>query len=190
MRVGSHGRTWLILLSLVALVLTACTRSHDGNEFNYSSASAAGTVIPAADRKAAGLLSVQLLDGTEYTLAAQAGKVVVLNFWGTWCPPCVVETPQFDAVYRSRKSQGVSFLGVDVKDAKDAVRSFVHDKDITYPIAFDYKAKTMIQLGHVPATSLPVTVLIDKQGRVAAVYLHRVFPADLNPVLDKLLAER
>jgi thiol-disulfide isomerase/thioredoxin len=190
------GRKLAAALSAVALLGTAaCTNQHDavdqsaGTQFRYVQATKAGTVIPVQDRKAAGPVAGNLLDGGTYVLSADKGKVVVLNFWGSWCGPCVNETPQFDTVYRQRKAAGVTFVGLDVKDSKDLARNFVQDKKISYPIVFDPIAKTALQLGNIPQAGLPVSVIVDRQGRVAAVYLGPVLPADLNPVLTTLTAE-
>jgi len=183
------------LLLAAALVVSACTGGSDAvdqtanTQFRYVAATKLGTVIKASDRKPAGPLSGELLSGGTYSLSSDRGHVVVLNFWATWCGPCVTETPQLDALYRQRKASGVRFVGLDVKDSRDSARDFVRDKDITYPIVFDPNAKTALQLGHIPAAGLPVTPVIDKQGRVAAVYIGSVLPADLAPVLNQLVAE-
>jgi len=168
---------------LVAALMSACS----GSSWDTTKL---GDLIAVGNRHAAGPLHGQLLDGTDYTLTSDAGKVVVLNFWATWCGPCVTEAPQLDAVYRARKAEPISFVGVDIRDAKDAVRSFVHDKQISYPILFDANVKTPVQLGHVSAQTTPFTVLIDRHGRIAAAYMGPVLPADLNPPLDELLAEQ
>jgi peroxiredoxin len=161
-----------------------------GGQFRFVSGTSLGKVIPAADRKKAGAFTDELLDGGTYRLADQAGKVVVINFWATWCGPCTTETPQFDAVYRANQAKGVTFLGVDTKEtSRDAARAFVHDNAITYPIVWDEPGQTAVALGKVPALSLPFTVLVDRQQRVAAVYLHVLTAKDLQPVVDTLAAE-
>ena len=181
----SAALTALTLLATVA----ACTRSHDGKWFEYSSATAVGSLIPTGSRKPAEPISVPLLDGGDYTLASDLGNVVLLNFWATWCGECARETPQLNALYHSHRSQAVSFVGVNLKDNKGAARSFAHDKGIDYPIAFDAMGRTLIKFGHIASAGMPVTVLIDKHGRVAAVYLGPRTQAELNPALDNLLAE-
>jgi thiol-disulfide isomerase/thioredoxin len=127
--------------------------------------------------------------GGPYALTAAAGKVVVINFWATWCGPCKTETPQLDAL--SRQLTDVDFVGVDVKElSRDAANAFITDNKISYPILWDEPGKTALQLGHVPSTALPFTVVIDKQQRVAAVYLNVLTPGDLQPVLTSLVAEQ
>lgn len=162
-----------------------------GGEFRYVSGTARGSVIDKSHRKTAGDVTGKLLEqGSTYRLHQDFGNVVVLNFFASWCSPCKVESPQFDLIYRSRQSEGVRFVGIDVKDPnKDMVREFVAAAKLTYPIVYDEPAKTALQLGDLPIGGLPATVIIDKHGRVAAVYTTAVLPNDLNPALDTLTAE-
>jgi thiol-disulfide isomerase/thioredoxin len=161
-----------------------------GGQFRYVQSTPKGTVIKLADRKPAGPLTGRLLSGGDYALSADKGRVVVLNFLASWCGPCQTETPQFDALYRERKAKGTQFVGIDVKEAsQDVAKSWIEDKQISFPIVYDEKAKTALQLGKVPVLNLPGTVLIDKQGRVAAVYVGAVLPKDLTPALDSLANE-
>jgi peroxiredoxin len=186
-----------VLLALVAsvLALSACAgrnavdQSANGT-FHFTSGTALGKLYPESARKPAGSFSGTLLNGGTTSLAATKGKVVVVNFWATWCGPCKTETPQFDLVYRQTKARGVAFLGIDTKDVKGQAQSFVKDNDISYPIVFDEQGETALRLGDLPAAALPFTVLIDKQGKVAAVYIVRLAAKDLTRALDKLLAER
>lgn len=181
--------------ALAALLATsACTGKdavdQSGGNYRFVSGTSKGKVIAVADRKKAGNFTGNLLDGGTLALSQDAGKVVVINFWATWCGPCTVETPQFDGVYRATKAQGVDFIGVDTKEAsKDAPRAFVTDNKISFPIIYDEQAKAAVALGRLPALALPFTVLVDKQQRIAAVYLGAVTAKDLQPVLDQLIAE-
>jgi peroxiredoxin len=179
-------------LALIAASLTGCGSKADGpscDGYRYSSATRSGTVLSASDRRNACPVSGTLLGGDSFVLSEHFGTVVVLNFWGAWCPPCQLETPQFDQIYRDRKDEGVLFVGMDVKDPRSNVESFVKAHDISYPVVYDPNAKTALQLGNVPMRGLPSTVVIDRAGRVAGVYPGIQLPADLNPVLDVLVAE-
>ncbi|MDQ1738849.1 MAG: hypothetical protein QOE53_501 [Pseudonocardiales bacterium] len=191
------SRTAVLATALsAALGLSACsggTNAVDqsaGNQFRYVQANKKGSVIEAAQRKQAGPVAGTLLAGGDYRLSDDRGKVVVLNFFASWCPPCQTETPQFDSIYRERKAAGVQFVGMDVKDpSKSAAQSWIKDKGVTFPVVYDETARTAIQLGDVPMAALPSTVVIDKQGRVAAVYVGSVLPKDLTPALDELTKE-
>jgi len=179
-----------------ALVATACSGGKNavdqnaGGQFRYVSATSKGSLIPAAKRKLAGDVNGSLLNGGTYQLSQDRGKVVLLNFFASWCGPCKVESPQLDSLYQQRKASGFDLVGLDVKDpSKGQLESFIQNKKLTYPIVVDEPAKTAIQLGDVPLVALPASVLIDKQGRVAAVYTQEVFIKDLDPVLDQLAKE-
>ena len=189
-----HLRATLLIGLLAAVALLAgCTGSsaapEQGGTYRYVSATPKGTVIPEADRKPVGPVTGTLLDGGTFTLSAYKGEVVLLNFWGSWCGPCVAETPQLQAIYQAEKDKGVLFVGIAVKDEKANTQSFVTGNSITYPIVYDYNAKTALQLGNIPIRGLPSSVVIDKQGRVAGVFIGAVLSGDVNPVLSKLLAE-
>lgn len=187
-------RALSVLLAAV-LALAACTGKdavdqNPNGTFKFHSGTPLGQLYPVGERKPAGTFTGTLLDGGTISLAATRGKVVVLNFWAAWCTPCKSETPQFDLVYRKVKKHGVDFIGIDTKDIKSNAQAFVRNYDISYPNIFDEQGATALRIGDLPATALPFTVLLDKLGRVAAVYIERLSAKDLTTALDKLLAER
>ncbi|PZS14381.1 MAG: TlpA family protein disulfide reductase [Pseudonocardiales bacterium] len=184
---------FLAAAALAALVLAACTGKNavdqSGGQFRFVSGTTLGKTYPVGDRKKAGDFTGTLLTGSTMKLSQHTGKVVVINFWATWCGPCTTETPQFDLVYRADKAKGVDFIGIDTKDIRSQAEAFVQDNDISYPIVFDEQGETALRLGKIPALALPFTVIIDKHQRVAVVYLNKLTAKDLQPLLDKLLAE-
>jgi thiol-disulfide isomerase/thioredoxin len=192
-----HRRILLGLVLATALLGSACSGGTDavdqsaGGQYRYVGATPKGKTIAEAKRKPAGPTSGTLLGGGGWTLNSLKGQVVVLNYWATWCAPCRIETPNLQKVYTAWKPKGVTFVGIDVKEAnRSPVQAFVKDNAVTYPIVFDEGAKTALQIGHLPLQGLPNTVVIDKQGRVAAVYVGNVLPADLEPVLASLTTQR
>ena len=184
-----------VVAACATVGLSACSGgsnavSQDGGSYRFVSGNRQGSVIPPAKRKSLGNITGQYLNGSPFALSQDLGKITVVNFWATWCGPCTTETPQFDSVYRSYKSQGVTFVGIDTKESsKDAPESFIKDNNISYPIVFDEPGKIAAEMGNIPLQGLPATVLVDKQGKVAAVYVGKVAPADLEPALKKLIAE-
>ena len=180
---------------VAGLTITACTGGKDavdqqaGGQYRFVGATSKGHTIAVPDRKPVGTVSGPLLDGGIFRLADYKGKVLVINFWAAWCIPCQTELPQFDLLYRQVKTQGIEFVGIDAKDTRSGGRSFVQANDISYPIVWDEQARTALELGKVPSQTLPFTVIVDKQQRIAAVYLSALQPADLRPVITGLAHE-
>jgi peroxiredoxin len=187
--------TALAAATLSLTLLAGCTGGSNAvdqnanGQFRYVQSTTKGSVIPLVQRKKAGDLTGGLLAGGSYRLSQDAGSVVVLSYFAHWCGPCQTETPQLDALYRERKASGIKFVGIDAKDpSKSAALAWVQDKALTFPIVYDQTAKTALQLGNIPIT-IPASVVIDKRGRVAAVYFGSTLPKDLTPVLDTLARE-
>ena len=110
-------------------------------------------------------LIVPQLDGRLFDLAALRGKVVIVNFWATWCAPCRAEMPRLDAFYRRYHAQGLELLGVSVDDAKDREAVMAVMKRFGYPAAIEATAKVN---GFGPAVAVPMTWIIDPTGMVRA----------------------
>lgn len=174
------------------LALAGCSGTGTAKTYQFDGSTKIGSLIPVHDRKPAEDVSGALLSGGgTYRLAAQKGKVVLINFWASWCTPCRVESPQLDNVYRALKNKGVTIVGVDTKDfPRSKPQSFVADNQISFPVVYDEKGEIALALGNIPANGLPFSVLVDKDGRVAAVYIGRpLTPKDITPVLDTLRGE-
>jgi len=185
----------VLALLTVLLAASACTSAGSracGSStcFSFTSATPPGKLIPKADRKPAGTFTGDLIDGGTVRTSDLTGKVALLNFWASWCEPCKVESPQLDLLYRRVKSKNIEFIGIDTKDAKSSARAFVNAYHLSYPIVFDENGEIAIRLGDIPARGLPFTVLLDKTGDVAAVYLGELTTKDLQGPLDTLRAER
>ncbi|MDR4494514.1 MAG: redoxin domain-containing protein [Nitrospirales bacterium] len=102
------------------------------------------------------------MDGRSVALSDMQGKVVLLNFWATWCFPCRVEMPSMEALYRSYREKGLEILAVSVDEQGPAVtRPFQEDKGLTFPILHDRDYQVGLIYG---ARSLPMTYIIDRQG--------------------------
>ena len=92
------------------------------------------------------------------------GKVILLNFWATWCPPCVVETPSLEALASKMKDRGVVILGVSVDQDPAALKTFVERNHLTYPVARDPSRNIPARYG---TYKFPETYIIDRTGHVA-----------------------
>ncbi len=121
-----------------------------------------------------------------------AGQVVVINVWGQWCGPCRAEIAQLQQVYdATRGVSSVSFLGIDVRDNnRQAAQDFVTDRHVTFPSIYDPAMRTLIAFGgKYPTTVIPSTLVLDRQHRVAAVFLRQLLAEDLLPVVQRLAQE-
>ena len=167
----------------------ASTGDDGGGDFDFSGATPAGQLIPLDARQSAPAFGGELLDGTRFDSTSLAGDVVVLNFWGSWCAPCRVESPEFQAVYTDVAASGVAFLGVAVRDQRQLAQAFVDDFQITYPSLFDPSGEIALAFRGFPANVVPTTLVLDRENRVAAVYVSAVAEADLRAGLTTLLAE-
>jgi peroxiredoxin len=191
----ARARTVALGLGVGAVLLTGCSTGanavdvNNGGEFRFVQGTAAGEVIPAAERASAPEFTGTLLQGGDFSSTDLAGDVAVLNFWGSWCAPCRVETPQFQEVYTEVADAGVQFLGVNVKDTQQLAGAFLASKGITFPSLFDPKGEVALTFRDYPATAIPSTIVLDRDGRVAAVYTGEVRQDDLRAVLQQLTGE-
>ena len=184
-----------VAVGVAALLLTACSTGasavdvNNGGEFRFVQGTPAGNVIPAGERAGAPEFAGTLLGGGDFSSSELAGHVAVLNFWGSWCAPCRVETPEFQQVYTEVADSGVQFLGLNVKDTEQLAGAFVASKAITFPSLFDPKGEVALAFRDYPANAIPSTIVLDRAGRVAAVYTGEVRPDDLRTVLQQLIGE-
>jgi peroxiredoxin len=109
--------------------------------------------------------AVPALNGPADSLAAYRGKIVVMNLWTTWCPPCKAEMPDLQRFYTAYKNQGVVVLGIDQGESASVVRAFTRTYGVTFPVLLDNDQ----QYGRAyAAVGLPTTVVVDRSGRIAA----------------------
>jgi thiol-disulfide isomerase/thioredoxin len=117
-------------------------------------------------------------------------KILVINVWGSWCAPCRTETPELERVFTATQPLGVQFIGIDVRDARQAAQDFVTDRRVTYPSIFDPSMRSMIVLGsHYPTSVVPTTMVLDRHHNVAAVFLRALLADDLTPLIQRLSTE-
>jgi thiol-disulfide isomerase/thioredoxin len=185
------------LLALLAVVLLAgCSTGADavevnnGGEFRFVAGTPAGQVIPEAERARAPEFSGTLLGGGEFASTELVGDVAVLNFWGSWCAPCRVETPEFQEVYAEVRDEGVAFLGLNVKETDEQFAlAFVADHGIEFPSLYDPRGEVALAFRDYPANAIPSTIVLDREYRVAAVYTGEVSQENLRRVLGSVLEE-
>ncbi len=149
-------------------------------------------MIPVAQRKPVPDVAGRGLDDQPVILSGFAGKVVVVNLWGSWCGPCRGEADDLAKVAGETADKGVQFFGIDVKDLKpDAPRAFVREHGITYPNLYDPQGMTL--LGFPPsvlnAQAIPSTLVVDRSGRIAARALQPLTGEQLHRMVDPVVAE-
>jgi cytochrome c biogenesis protein CcmG, thiol:disulfide interchange protein DsbE len=125
-------------------------------------------------------------DGTG-SLADHDGKVVVLNVWASWCPPCTSEMPLLQRTHERIADRGGIVLGIDTQDAQEEALAFLREKDIDFPSLRDRDREYGRDLG---VSGYPETFLIDREGRIAALRRGPVTQAWLDEHLDPLLEEQ
>jgi thiol-disulfide isomerase/thioredoxin len=190
----------LVALASAAIVaLAGCSTGHDavaqGGTFEFVAPGGKTDIFydPPEKRGRPGKLEgPELMDPAKtISLDDFTGKVVVVNVWGQWCGPCRTEITQLQKVYDETRGAGVEFLGVDVRDNnRDAAKDFIVDRKVTFPSIYDPPMRTMIAFGgKYPTTVIPSTVVLDRQHRVAAVFLRELLAEDLQPVVERLAAE-
>jgi peroxiredoxin len=141
------------------------------------------------ERKPAADVTGDLVDGGRFRLTALRGNVVVLNFWGSWCAPCRAEADDLQAVNVAAQPRGVRFVGVNIKDSESNAKAFERRYGVTYPSLFDEAGRVALQLRQFPPNAIPATIVIDRQGRVAAVIRKALLAEELQPIVLRVAAE-
>ncbi len=179
-------------LTVLVAVLAGCSTGSDavdvsnGGEFRFVAGTPDGEVIDEDDRASAPAFTGELLDGMDFDSSSLSGDIVVINFWGSWCAPCRVETPEFQQVYADVSGDDVSFLGINVRDDRQLAQAFLDDNAITYPSVFDPRSEIALAFRDYPANAIPSTIVLDRDGRVAAVYVAVVASDELRRVIQTL----
>lgn len=181
-----------VLVALAAV--TACTGTNAvtqgvGGSLGFHVGDQATTWVTASHRAAVTGVSGTLLDGSSFDLSQWRGHVVVVNFWGSWCGPCTSEARSLEAVYRRNQKNGVEFLGVDIRDSKAPAESFIRTYGLTYPNLADPSNLIALHFEGLPPNATPTTVVLDRQGRIAARHSGAILYTSLRDLVARALAE-
>jgi len=162
----------------LGLLLASCSRP---------SSLPTGDLKSQAQRKAAPNFSLKDADGNPVTLADYRGKVVLVNFWATWCGPCEAEIPWFIEFEKKYKDQGFAVLGVSMDDdGWKSVRPYVASHKINYRVMIGSELVSQ-QFGEIE--SLPTSFVLDREGRIASNHVGLVDKVDYQNEIVKLLQD-
>jgi thiol-disulfide isomerase/thioredoxin len=174
---------------LLTVVLAGGAPAGCGGENWAKKCTTTGKIVECTppQRPQVGEVKGELIDGGTYDVAADRGKVVVVNFWGSWCSPCRAEADDLEQTYQATKAEGVSFIGVNSRDEKDSARAFLRGR-ATYPSIYDFEGRVALKFD-VTQTSTPATLIIDRQGRIAVAIRDAVTVTQLQPLVERIAAE-
>ena len=127
------------------------------------------------------------LTGSRLNFSSYRGKVVVVNFWGSWCAPCRAEAPTLAVTAQQYQSAGVAFLGVDVRDTPASALAFAREYGITYPSVSDPGSQVTLDFTSVVAIAgTPTTVVVNRSGHIAGAVFGTATQQELADILTKV----
>ncbi len=191
----THPGARSVLLILVLAALSACGTGSDavtqGDTFEFVSPRGQTVITydpPQQRTQIAALSGADLMVDTTVRTTDFAGKVLVINVWGSWCGPCRGEADDLEQVFEETKSLGVDFLGINFRDDRQSARDFVIDRGVEYPSIYDFDGATLAALT-TPTSVVPTTVVLDRKHRPAVVYLRSITATELGAVVRRVASE-
>jgi thiol-disulfide isomerase/thioredoxin len=181
----------VVLAGVLLIVVLATGWAGGGNGGMSTVGGNASTVVyQAGHRPLAPEFTGTTLTGSKLSFSSYRGKVVVLNFWGSWCVPCREEAPILAAVAEKYQRSWVSFLGVDVRDTTASALAFTHSFHVAYPSVSDQSsAVTLDFTAKVPIAGTPTTLVVDRTGHIAGAVFGTVTYPGLTAIVAKVTAE-
>lgn len=177
----------LLVVALMALVLSACVGGvKDTGDDGFISGNGEITFVDPGKRKPAPELKGTDLDGNEISSADFAGQVLVVNLWGSWCPPCRKEAPALQKASTELADENVQFLGLLTKDNPAPAKAFNMEFGIEYPSIDDSAGRNQAAFADsLPSVAIPTTWVIDKNGKVAARVMGELTDATLRGLVEQ-----
>lgn len=185
------------LLGVAVLALSSCAggaigaNDQQSSGQSFVSGSYSSKYLSPGSRPAAPSMSGTMLTGQKFSLAAQRGDVVVLNFWGSWCAPCRAEAPSLGQLARHFGAQRVRFVGDDENDSPASAEAFLHTFNIGYPSLNDPGGEAALTFqSTLPPAAIPSTLVIDRTGHIAAIVVGSVTYNGLKALITRVLTEK
>ncbi|MFN7210131.1 MAG: TlpA disulfide reductase family protein [Aggregatilineales bacterium] len=135
---------------------------------------------------AAPLFTLKTLHGEEIALESLRGKVVVLNFWASWCGPCRDEAAELEAAWQQYKDKGVVFLGIAYTDTERNAQAYLKEYGITYPNGLDYQTRISALYR---IAGVPETFIIDRDGQISEFVMMPLKRSQLSAMIERALAK-
>ncbi|MFM1826024.1 MAG: hypothetical protein RLZZ37_659 [Actinomycetota bacterium] len=186
------GRSFKLLI--ISLLITSCatpvSNISSDSESGFVSGNGTSVFLNKTERKPAPELKDVEFLSSEINLNSLKNKVVLINVWGSWCSPCRKEAAELEELYLKNKANNVEFIGINIRDSKISANKFIENFSITYPNIFDRDGKLL--LGYkdsLPPNSIPSTILIDKNGLVAARQLGPIDKSLIQGFISELVEE-
>lgn len=182
----------VLVIAAAVLALTACggaeaTDSGAGSGEGFVGGDGSIVVIDPRERVSAPDLTGQTVDGRTYALVDDLGDIVVMNVWASWCAPCRAEAPELEKVWTDVQGDGVQFIGLNTRDSTLAAQRFVETMGLTFPSVQDTDGRLQLLFSDsLPPQAIPSTLVIDRDGKVAARILGKVSAATLRGVIDEV----
>jgi thiol-disulfide isomerase/thioredoxin len=200
MSAASRARSRAVLstagVAAAALVLSACssggTSGGSGNT-NFITGSDGIATVKKGDRQAAPDLSGKTIDGKTLNTADYKGKVLVVNVWGSWCSPCRAEADNLVQVAKATADKDVQFVGLNTRDTStEPAVAFEKKYEVPYPSLYDPTGRLMLRFkkGTLNPQAIPSTIVIDRDGKIAARALQALSEDKLREMLDPVIAEK
>lgn len=195
-RVSAVRAAVLALICVVPWVATGCGSAGDdavaqGGTFQFVSPGGQTVITydpPASRQRIADVYGPDVVTDQTIGLDDFAGKVVVINVWGSWCGPCRGEADDLEHVYAQNKASGVEFLGINLRDNRQAAKDFIIDRKVAFPSIYDFAGLTLAALT-TPTSVVPTTIVLDRDHRPAAVFLKAITADELGSTVQRVLAE-
>lgn len=171
---------------LLAVVLVAGWAGSGNGGVTEIDGNASAVVYSPGHRPLAPDFTATTLTGSKLSFSSYRGRVVVVNFWGSWCVPCREEASTLSEAAARYQPSGVSFLGVDVRDTTASAEAFAHSFHVTYPSVSDLgSAITLDFTAVVPIAGTPTTLVVDRTGHVAGAVFGTVTYSELTAILAR-----